>query len=62
MNGLEPQRLFSALTMLVMALFVAGNVVADRRWRGWLRRAAIAGFAVAAAAALVQIAFWSAGY
>jgi hypothetical protein len=61
MNGFERQRLLVALMLAVMALFVASGSPFAARWRPWLRRAAIIGFAVAAALALGEIAVWLTG-
>lgn len=54
----DRQRLFSALVLLVMALFLTAGYVPAGPWRRHLRRAAIAGFLVALAAALFHLAFW----
>jgi hypothetical protein len=62
MNGLDRQRLLTALVLLVMALFVGGGMARDPRWRGRLRRAAIIAFLFAAVAALAEIALWAAGF
>jgi hypothetical protein len=60
-NGFDRQRLLSALILLVMALFVASGVPPATRWRRPLRLAAIAGFFIALAVALAQIALWGIG-
>lgn len=54
----DRQRLFAALVLLVTALFLAAGYAPAAPWRRHLRRAAIAGFLVALAVALVHIAFW----
>ncbi len=61
MNGLDRQRLFAALTLLVMALFVAAGLPHAARWRRLLQRAALIGFVVALAAALFEIGLWWVG-
>jgi hypothetical protein len=61
MNGLDRQRLLSALVLLVMALFVGGGLAQGARWRGRLRRAAIIAFLFALTAALIEIALWLTG-
>jgi hypothetical protein len=61
MNPFERQRLLSALMVLVVLLFVSGRAAPTARWRRPLRRAAIAAFALAVAAALVEIALWWSG-
>jgi hypothetical protein len=58
MNGVDRQRLLSALMLLVMALFVSGGVPLPARWRRPLRLAAIAGFVLAMALALAESVFW----
>ncbi len=58
MNGVDRQRLLSALMLLVMALFVSGGVPMAARWRRPLRLAAIAGFVLAMALALAESVFW----
>jgi hypothetical protein len=52
------QQLFAALTLAVMALFVASGYRPLGRWRRWLRLAALVLFALAVLAALVEIALW----
>lgn len=61
MTGLEPQRLLSAMILIVMALFVASGAPSAGRWRAPLRLAAIVGFAVALVLALREIGLWWAG-
>ena len=61
MNGVDRQRLLSALMLVVMALFVSGGVPFAARWRRKLRLAAIAGFVLAVALALAEIVFWWTG-
>ena len=61
MNGIDRQQMFSALILLVMALFVATGTPPAARWRRQLRLAAIIGFLIAVAAALVEIAIWLIG-
>ncbi len=58
MNGYDRHRLFAALILMVMALFVASGVPPTARWRRPLRIAAITGFFIALAVALAEIAFW----
>ena len=58
MNSLDRQRLFTALILTIMALFVASGVPFATRWRRVLRLAAILGFALALGAALVEIVWW----
>jgi hypothetical protein len=61
MNGFDRQRLFSALILVIMALFVASGLPPAARWRGPLQFAAIGAFLIAVAAALVEIALWLIG-
>ncbi len=61
MSPFERQRLFSALILLTMALFVASGYRPAARWRRQLRIAAIAAVYLAHAAACVQIALWLVG-
>jgi hypothetical protein len=61
MTSPDPQRLFSALTLLVMALFVSSGWAPLARWRRPLRLAAVAIFALAVIAVLVEIALWMTG-
>lgn len=51
-------RLFYALSLLVIALFVASGMARTTSWRPRLRLAAIVFFALAVAIALAAIAFW----
>lgn len=57
-DGIEPQLLFSALTLLVIALFVMSGYRPASRWRRPLRLGAIALFCIALAAAIVQSVEW----
>jgi hypothetical protein len=58
MRPIDRQQLFAALTLAVMALFVASGYAPLGRWRRWLRPAAIVLFALAIVAALGEIARW----
>jgi len=58
MNGFDRQRALSALVLLVMAAFVASGAAPSVKWRGWLRAAAVIGFALAVAACCGEIAWW----
>ena len=60
MRGFDQDRSLAALSLLVMALFVASGYPPAARWRGVLRRAALIGFGTALALALVDIALWAA--
>jgi hypothetical protein len=57
-SGINEQQMFSALILLVIALFVASGVPPATRWRRELRFAAIAAFGAAVFWALIKIAFW----
>ena len=62
MTAVDRQQLLSALLLVVMALFVSAAAPFGGRWRRPLRLAAIIGFGVAVALALVEInIWWSAG-
>ncbi len=61
MDGLDRQSLFSALILVVMALFVASGLPPAAGWRRQLRLAAVAGFVIAVALALADIVFWWTG-
>ena len=61
MRPLDPQRLFAALTFLVMALFVSSGYPPLARWRRHLRLGAIAALALAVVVALVEIGLWLIG-
>ena len=61
MNEFDRQRAFAALILLVVALFVSAGTPFAARWHRQLRLAAIAGFLVALAVALGEIAFWLIG-
>ena len=58
MDAFDRQHLLNALVLVVMALFVSAGVPLPPRWRQPLRVAAIVGFALAAALALVETALW----
>ncbi len=58
MDGFERQRLFSALILVVIALFVSSGLPPAARWRRRLRLAAVVGFLIALAAALGEIVLW----
>jgi len=60
MNGLDRQRMISALLFLVMAAFVAGNVP-QLRHRRFFRQASIVLYAFVFGLALVWIVLWLAG-
>jgi len=62
MGGFDRQRLFTALILAVMALFVASGLPPALRWRRQLRLLAIVGFLAALAAALAEIALWWSGH
>ena len=62
MDGFDRQQLFSALILVVMALFVASGLPAAARWRRPLRLLAVIGFCVAVAAALAAIVLWWTGW
>lgn len=61
LNGIDRQRLLSALILLVIALFVASGLPPAVRWRRSVRLAAIGGFLVAVVLALAEIAVWWTG-
>jgi hypothetical protein len=61
MNGLDRQRLLTALILVVMALFVSAGAPFAARWRSQLRLAAIVGFLIALAVALAEIVLWWTG-
>ena len=54
-SGFERQQMFSALILLVIALFVAGGFPPAARWRRELRIAAIVAFCAALGWALIEI-------
>ena len=58
MGGFEQQRLYGALILLVTALFIAGGYPPLARSRRPLRIAAIGIFALALAAAMLEIILW----
>ena len=62
MPPIDRQRLFWALTLAAMALFVASGRMRPARWGRWLRRLSVAAFALAAAAALIEAALWWSGH
>ncbi|HTV89890.1 MAG TPA: hypothetical protein VME41_12825 [Stellaceae bacterium] len=61
MNPLDRQQLFSALMLAAMALFVASGAPSLGRWRRRLRLGAVALFALAMTAVLVEIGLWLGG-
>jgi hypothetical protein len=61
MGGIDRQQWFSALILVIMALFVSSGLPQPARWRRRLRLAALAGFIVALIATLVEIALWWSG-
>jgi hypothetical protein len=61
MNPLDRQRLFAALTLVAMALFVSSGLGPAARWGRWLRAGAVAALALAMIAALVEIVLWWGG-
>jgi hypothetical protein len=58
-NAFDRGRLLSALILVVMALFVASGTPGAARWRRPMRQAAILGFLVAVALAVIEIALWT---
>jgi hypothetical protein len=62
MLPLDRERLFAALTLAAMALFVASSATPLVRWGRWLRRLSVAAFALATVAALVETALWWSGH
>jgi hypothetical protein len=50
--------MLSALILAVMALFVASGQPQAGRWRRTLRLAALLAFALAVAAALIEVGWW----
>ena len=62
MRSLDRHHLLAALSLLVMALLVAGRYPTASRWRPVLRWAAITGFGIAVALALADIALWTAAW
>jgi hypothetical protein len=58
MNEFDQGQLIRALLAAVAALFVLSGLPPAARWRQRFRRAAIALYAVAAAAALIGVALW----
>lgn len=61
MIPIDRQRLFSALTLAAMALFVAAGTPPLARWSRWLRLLSIAAFVMALIAALVAALLWWSG-
>jgi hypothetical protein len=57
-GGFDRHQAWAALMALVTALFVASGYPPAVRWRRQLRVAAILGFTVAAAVALVELGLW----
>ena len=62
MSAFERQQMFSALMLLVIALFVARGFPPLARWHRHLRIGAVLLFCIAAGWALVEIAVWAAGW
>lgn len=58
MSGFERERMFSALILLIIALFVAPRYPPAARWRRELQLGAIVAFCVAVGWALVEIGLW----
>jgi len=58
MAPLDRQRMFAALLLAIMALFVSSRSPFAGRWRPLLQRAAIIAFVLAVAVAIAQIALW----
>ncbi|MGE0258254.1 MAG: hypothetical protein AB7T18_05815 [Alphaproteobacteria bacterium] len=58
MGSFERHQMFSALVLLVIALFVSGAYTPAARWRRELRISAIAAFCVAAGWAVIEIGIW----
>ena len=58
MNGFDRQRLFTALVLLITALFVSSSFPSAGPWRRPLRFSAIAGFVIALVVALVDTLSW----
>jgi hypothetical protein len=61
LNGIDRQRLLSALILAVMAAFVTSGLPQAARWRRPIRLSAIAGFLIAVVLALAQIVVWLTG-
>jgi hypothetical protein len=62
MNAYDRQRMFAVLLTLAIALFVSGNLPLAPRRRRQIAISAIAAFALALVAALVEIALWLGGF
>jgi hypothetical protein len=60
-SGFDQQQMFSALILLVVALFVASGFPLVARWRRALRVMAIVAFCVAVFWSLIEIKLWPAG-
>jgi hypothetical protein len=58
MDGFDRHQLLRVLILLAIASFISSGVPQDPRWRRRFRRAAIAAFLLAVAAALVEILLW----
>jgi len=58
MNGFDRQQWFSALVLLVIALFVSAGLPLPPPWRRRFRVAAISLFAAALVVVLALIALW----
>jgi asparagine N-glycosylation enzyme membrane subunit Stt3 len=61
MYGFERQQLFTALILLVTALFVSSGVASAGPWHRTLRLAAIVFFVIAVVLALAEIVYWWTG-
>jgi hypothetical protein len=57
MPNLDRQQLVGMLVLVVSALFVSRGLVGPR-YQAWIRRASIAGFALALGVVLVWVADW----
>ena len=60
-SAFERQQMFSALILLVIALFVAAGFPPAARWRRELRLGAVVAFCAALGWALIEIGRWMAG-
>ena len=58
MNGLDRGQILTALTLLVMALFVSSGMPGLGRWRRPIRLAAIGLFAICLAYVIVEVVVW----
>jgi hypothetical protein len=61
MSPYDRQRLFGSLMLVSLALFVSSGTAVPPSWRRWLRGGAVAIFALAVLAALVEVALWLRG-